>query len=47
MRDYFTTSNPYNGKYEKLFKDMAEQWEKDTYNFQKEELKQLINIEVD
>lgn len=33
-------------KYEKLFKDMAEQWEKDTYNFQKEELKQLINIEV-
>lgn len=34
-------------KYEKLFKDMAEQWEKDTYNFQKEELKQLINIEVD
>lgn len=34
-------------KYEELFKGMAEQWEKDTYDFQKEELKRLLNIKVD
>lgn len=33
-------------KYEKLFKDMAEQWEK-THIIFKRKLKQLINIEVD
>ncbi|RGZ11515.1 hypothetical protein DXA06_17120 [Bacteroides ovatus] len=34
-------------KYETIFREMAEQWEINTYELQKEELKQLLNMEFD